>query len=367
MLRTRLVPAIGALALVIPLAACGGSDTAAAGTSGAPAVTNIRYVYCAETLSPSGAPFWIGDKLGFFAEENISVEMLPVAGGTGACLQLLAAGQADISAPSPDVVLSAASEGRELGLKYFYEIAPKFLFDATVLPDSPVQSFADLGGTTIGLASLGGSFELFAKAGLTAAGVDPADVSFVAVGTEAAAAESLAKGEIDALVINDVRYAALESAGYEFRYLDKPGVTADLFGAGLLARTAWLDENPEAATGYARAYAKSVLFAQANPEAAIQIHWDMFPQFAPTGDKAAALANALPVLNRRLDEIDDDGSAEHPWGQFTETSWDAYVEFLGLTGKVTDVSRFYTNDVSAKIGTIDIAAVQDKAKTWPTS
>ncbi|WP_431886436.1 ABC transporter substrate-binding protein [Micromonospora wenchangensis] len=364
MIRKRLFLA-GVLAVSLSATGCG--DDGAGGGADADGVSKVRYVYCAETLAASGAPFWIGEKLGYFAEEKISLEMLPVSGGTGACLQLLAAGQADISAPSPDVLVQAAADGRNLDLRYFYEVAPKFLFDATVLPDSPVRSFADLKDATIGLASLGGSFELFAKAGLRAAGVDPASVDFVAVGTEAAAAESLKKGDIDALVINDVRYAALEAAGYQFRYLDKPGVTANLFGAGLLARNAWLTENPEAAAGYARAYTKSVLFAKANPEAAIRIHWEQYPQFAPTGDRAKAMQAALPVLKRRIDVIEDDGSAEKPYGQFTTESWQAYVQFLGVQDKVKDVSAFYTNDVAAKIGSIDAAAVRDKATSWPTS
>ena len=361
MVRNRVLPALGALAVALSLVGCSESpDT----PPGAVPVTNIKYVYCAETLASSGAPFWIGEKLGYFAEENITLEMIPVSGGTGACMQLLAAGQADISAPSPDVVLSAAAEGRQLGLKYFYEVAPKYLFDAAVLPTSSVRSFADLKDKTIGVASLGGSFELFAKAGLKAAGVDVATVKFVAVGTEAAAAETLKKGDIDALVVNDVRYAALESAGYTFRYLPKPGVTNDLFGAGLVARAAWLDENPEAAAGYARAYTKSVIFAKTNPEAAIRLHWEMYPQFAPTGDRAAAMKDALAVLKRRIDVIDDDGSAAKPWGQFTDTSWRAYVSFLGVDSKISNVGDFYTNDVAAKIGTIDVAAVEAKAKSW---
>jgi NitT/TauT family transport system substrate-binding protein len=355
--KKRLLPFLALSALV--LSSCG-SD----GEESADGPTKITYVYCADTLSPSGAPFWIGDELGYFAEENIELEVIPVAGGTGACLQLLAAGRADISAPSPDVVLSAAAGGQELGLTYFYEIAPSFLFDATVTPDSDVESFADLEGATIGLASLGGSFELFVRAGLTDAGVDPDSVEMVAVGTEAAAAESLENGDIDALVINDVRYAALEQAGYTFRYLDKPDVTDRMFGAGLLARDAWLEEEPEAAEGYARAYAKSVLFAQENPEAAIKIHWDMYPQFAPTEDLDAAMTATLPVLERRLDQIEDDGSDEHPFGEFTEDSWDAYVEFLGLTDSIDDVTDFYTNDVTAEIGDIDIDEVQESARTW---
>jgi NitT/TauT family transport system substrate-binding protein len=361
-LTTKLIPLAGAL--VLALTACGGSDSTASGEGG---VTPIRYVYCAETLSPSGAPFWIGEALGYFEEEGIDLEMIPVSGGTGACLQLLAAGQADISAPSPDVVLSAAAEGQDLGLEYFYEVAPEFLFDATVPPDSDITSFADLEGATIGLASLGGSFEIFARTGLEDSGVDPDSVSFVAVGTEAAAAEALAAGDIDALVINDVRYAALEAAGYEFRYLEKPGVTAELFGAGLVGRTAWIEENPDAAAGYARAYQKSVIFAQANPEAAVQIHWELYPQFAPPGDTSAALADGVATLERRISVIDDDGSAERPYGEFTDGSWEAYVDFLGLGDGIEDVTEFYTNDVAAEVGEIDADAIREEADGWQPS
>src|SRR5699024_10273986 len=37
----------------------------------------------------------------------------------------------------------------------------------------------------------------------------------------------------------------------------------------------------------------------ANPEAAIQMHWDFYPSQAPTGDEGKALKENLPVVEDR--------------------------------------------------------------------
>lgn len=321
----------------------------------------IRYVYCAETLASSGAAFWIGQELGFFEEEGIELEMLTASGGTGQCMQMLAAGQADISAPGPEVVLGPVSQGQPLDVTYFYEISPEILLDTVVAADSDIQDYADLEGAVIGTGTAGGSMQIFAEAGLRDAGLEPTTATFVTASTGAAAGESLKGGEIDALVLNDVRLAALEANGYEFRYLARPALADRMFGAGLLARNDWLEENREAAVGYARAYTRSVIFTRENPEAAVRLHWELFPQFRPQGDEEEALRIDGAILARRLASTEGEGGEDAPWGQFDDDAWAAYAEFLGVTDTVPDLEQYYTNDIAEEMGEIDAEAVEELA------
>jgi NitT/TauT family transport system substrate-binding protein len=341
-------------------------ETTATGTQEAvPAEpVTIRYVYCAETLASSGAPFWIGQELGFFEEEGIAVEMLTASGGTGQCMQMLAAGQVDISAPGPEVVLGPVAQGQQIDATYFYEVSPEVLLDTAVPVDSPIQGYEDLAGAVVGTGTAGGSMQIFAEAGLRDAGLEPTAATFVTASTGAAAAESLAGGEIDALVLNDVRFAALEAAGYEFRYLPRPELTERMFGAGLLARNDWLEENPEAAAGYARAYTRSVIFTRTNPEAAIRLHWEMFPQFRPQGDEAEALRVDRAILDRRLSSTEGEGTEENPWGVFDDDAWTAYAEFLGVGAQIPDLTEYYTNEFAEQVGDVDEEAVEALAEDY---
>lgn len=339
----------------------GAAEVTAEETAAAAEPVQIRYVYCAETLASSGAPFWIGQELGFFEEEGIELEMLTASGGTGQCMQMLAAGQADISAPGPEVVLGPVSQGQPLDVTYFYEISPEILLDTVVAADSDIQDYADLEGAVIGTGTAGGSMQIFAEAGLRDAGLEPTAATFVTASTGAAAGESLRGGEIDALVLNDVRLAALEANGYEFRYLPRPALADRMFGAGLLARNDWLEENRDAAIGYARAYTRSVIFTRENPEAAVRLHWELFPQFRPQGDEEEALRIDGAILARRLSSTQGEGGDDAPWGQFDDDAWAAYAEFLGVTETVPDLEQYYTNDIAEEMGDIDAEAVEELA------
>src|SRR5690606_36354085 len=159
---------------------------------------------------------------------------------------------------------------------YNWNVRPVAKFG--LLPDSPIQRVADFAGRTIGVQDLSSGPTQLATASLRQAGLDPDnDVTFVAVGTGSSALVALPRGRADALMLYDSLYAAIEtSAEVELRYLAAEGIE-DLFATTIVAPREFVEENPDIVAGFGRAWAKADVWAQTNPEAAIQIMWQLYP------------------------------------------------------------------------------------------
>ncbi len=368
---------LGALALAS--AACAPAAPAVTSTTSAPAAQagaptppsskpkeKLSFVYAASSLPSSGAAVWIGKELGYFDEEGIDIEILTAAGGTGQVVQMIAAGQADVGAPSPEAILLPVSKGDNLPLKYFYLWARKTIFDVGLPPASTVKSYADLKGKTIGTDTIGGAMQIFAEAGLREAKVDPAkDVTWLAVGNGAAAAEALKTGKVDAMAQADVRWGLMNSLGYTFDYLPRPALGERLFGSAFVGRDEWIQKNPTLAAKFIRSVTKATIFGIENPDAAIKLHWKMYPESKPRGvDEAEALRQERLIYQARTRNVVFDGPQPHPWGLFSDDSWRAMIEYLGLGDKIKDPTAFYTNDVVKAMGQIDEAKVRERAKTF---
>src|SRR5262249_39633018 len=141
----------------------------------------------------------------------------------------------------------------------------------------------------------------FAKAVASSAGLDPdKDIKFLATGVGAPAAVALQKKEVDVLALWDTLQASLENRGLVFRRLDTP-IVFEMLGQTLATRDDYLAENPDVLVGFARGVAKATLFGLTNPEAAVRIHWKLFPASKPQGgDDAKLLKDALHVFDARF-------------------------------------------------------------------
>jgi len=64
----------------------------------------------------------------------------------------------------------------------------------------------------------------------------------------------------------------LENRGLEFVEF-RPTYYDKLLGTAIVTRTDMLEKRPDVAIGLARGVAEAVVFGQANPDAAIAIHW----------------------------------------------------------------------------------------------
>jgi len=172
---------------------------------------------------------------------------------------------------------------------------------------------------------------------------------------------------VDALSQFDTQYAMVDNAGVKLRLLDTKEI--DRYPSnGLLALEETLKSKRKEAVAVARGYAMGTVFAIANPEAAVRILYDVFPQTKPTGkDEATAVKDDTKVIQARITNWKLDKAGVKRWGENSEANYQAYAEFLLkwhiVKDKVT-AKDLITNELIDEINKFDAAKVTAEAKAW---
>ena len=250
--------------------------------------------------------------------------------------------------------------------------------------DSSIQKISDLKGKTIGVISMG-SGVLFAKAAVASAGLDPErDVKIVVAGEGAQTAAMVRSKQVDALSQFDTQYAMVENAGIKLRLLDA-GEIDHYPGSGLLALEETLRTRRKEAVALARGYAKGTIFAINNPEAAVRMLYEVFPQAKPTGkDETTAISDDIKVLQARIPNWRLENAGVTRWGESSEARCTQYLDFLLKWGVIKEkvgaqdlitnelideIDRFDSNRVAAdaKVYRFNIEKLQPPVKNDPTA
>lgn len=324
------------------------------------AETSLTWGVAASSFGPGQAPYTsLPQALGFWEEEGLEVEVMGFA-GSGATTQAVQAGQVDAGLASPTLLIPAVSEGADL-VAYFNQITSN-IFVPHVPEDSPVETVEDFAGATIGVQSLESSAIPLVKGMMDEAGVDPASAEFVAIGTGAEALSFVENGRVDVLGLFDTVYGELEALGLELRPVATESFEDLGFQQAIFTTQEWLDSERCAAIGVARGVAKSMAFAEANPEEAVELHWQVYPESKPSGvSDDEALAQAVRILERRNANT---GPVDGVWGGATADGLGKVITFLEqaeVIDEEIDVAELWTDELLDEINDFDEDAVRDAA------
>ena len=325
----------------------------------------VRVGWCAKTVSSAAAPFAIATKMGWFEKDGIKVDLVPLPGSTD-CVKLVATRELPYSLPSAEPLAIIRQQG--VKAKFFYTAYQGNIYGIAVPIDSPIKTVADLKGKKIGVTSMASAGVIVARALVKQAGMDPdKDVSIVVAGESAQTAALLNSKQIDALSQFDTQYALTENAGSKLRRLDHPEIK--LFPSnGLVALDETLKDKRKETVALGRGYAMGTAFAIANPEAAVRILWDVFPQTKATGkDEATALRDDLKTLEARIVNWRYEPVGAKHWGENVETNYQAYMDWLlvqGIIKQKTDAKDIVTNELIGEINTFDVNGVIAQAKAY---
>jgi NitT/TauT family transport system substrate-binding protein len=195
-------------------------------------------------------PLTIAVQRGYFKEAGLTIEVVDFPGGAKS-LQALVGGSAEVAAGSFEHVINMRARGQAL-----VAIALLARYPAIVLALKPdfaahYHSPADLRGHTVGITAPGSSTHMFLNNVLARAGVAPADVPVIGVGTGASAVAAMRRGELDALVHLDPVIHQLEASGDAKVVIDTrnaAGATAVYGGAYhaacLYTKQSYIDSHP---------------------------------------------------------------------------------------------------------------------------
>ena len=347
------------------LAVAFGFALASIGAGNAQGLKKVTIVHAVPQLSSSFAnesslPLY----LGFWKEEGLDVEV-NTAPGTAAAMQLIIGGQADIGVGNAHASMQARQKGANV-TSYYTSLRGDIF--GIALPAGGAKGLGELKGKTVGVSSFASGGASYAKGLLGSAGLEVGkDVTLAEVGVGGRAAAALKGGQVQALSLWDEMYARLAQSGVQLQPAIVDPRAKDLFASNLVVRADDLKNKRDILIGIARGIAKAQVFSQANPEAAVRIHWKVYPQSAPRDgitDKTVKDEAAILAVREKLYSKNAMGTGK--FGDIPPEKVSAVQNYLVETGqleKKLDASVYYTNELIDEINKFNDADIVARAKS----
>lgn len=338
MRRGRYWQAVAVLSVLMLLAAgCGGDDDGAAGGGdgggGGQAITVLLPNPSAVNVFNLCAA--IGE--GFLEEEGIDVTVEAVD-GSGAVLQAMVAGQAEVGLPGPGPVLNAHARGENV--RMFYNSFSQSLFGLVAPEDGDIRSVSDLQGQTIGVGTAEGAEVSYARAILADAGLEEdADYTFLPVGDGGQATAAFERGDIVAYSAAISDMAIIEARGLPLREITPEEFLA-YFGNGYAAMADYMEANPEIIQGFTTALLRGNEWALENKDGTLEHCAEINPEEGSDTELTSALYDAITERSQPL--------GDEPVGAFPPEGWEAWQQNLLDSGELEapldDLTAAYTNE-----------------------
>ncbi|NYF28074.1 ABC transporter substrate-binding protein [Microbacterium sp. JAI119] len=266
----RAAAAVGAVAVVGGLAACS-AETDEPGDDDA--LTSIRFVQ--EWPVPDGfwIPWVVAKDQGFYEDAGLDVDIMTPP-NVAATMQYLGTDEADIAFTTSVDIVTARSQGVPVvGIGAYGTSNNWGLMSKTSEPIDP----ADLEGKLVGTYNDAWSNAQLSMM-LASVGKTISDVTLVTA--DSSTVPLLVEDQVDVITgITNAEGSELESLGvtdYSIAYSKDFGAP-DAPVLMLAANEEWLSDNTEAAQSFMEATIKGLNYARNNPEEAIQIFMDTYP------------------------------------------------------------------------------------------
>ena len=213
-------------------------------------------------------PLTLADRLGYFKDEGLTVEIADFPGGAKA-LQAMVGGSADVVSGAFEHVVDMHANGIEVQEFVLQDNYSGIVLGLSKAKAGLYKSPKDLRGLKIGVTAPGSSTNIFVNALLARDGLPPDSVSIIGVGASSGAVAAMQKGEIDGISNLDPVITRLEKSGTIVAVVDTrtPQGMKDVYGGAyaagcLYARTEFLRKNPNTAAALASAMVRALLWLQ---------------------------------------------------------------------------------------------------------
>jgi NitT/TauT family transport system substrate-binding protein len=293
-------------------------------------------------------PLTVTDRLGFFKDEGLDVEISDLSGGARA-LQALMGGSADVVTGSFDHTIQMQAKGQPITAVVQLGRFPGFVLALVGPKAAAYKGPADLKGMKIGVTAPGSSTHFMVLHMMAQAGLKADEAAFLGVGAGSTAVAAAKRGEIDALVSVDPVINLLDSENAIRIVADTRTMegTKAVYGGPYPAAVLYLSP------AYAQSHPKTV---QALTNAFVRgLKWiasHSAEDIAKTMPPEYALGN-MPLLIR---SIRSSIPMYSPDGRLNRESADTALKVLrefdsAVRGAKIDVTKTYTDSFLDKVAT----------------
>lgn len=257
----------------------------------------------------SFAPIFIADKLGYYEDEGVDMQLILVE-GTGPAIQALVGGSAQFAAVDSGGTVQPFEKGAQVlaiqanvnKLTMDFVLSNDALAKTGVTPESSIEErFKALDGLMIGITSPGAATDIFTRYYLNQVGLVPEqDTKLLAVGAGPSLAAALKSGQIDGFMLSPPTPQQVEANGdgkiiISASLGDVPGL--DNFPYEVInVMKSYAESEPETVRAVARALARANNLMIDDLDAAVEalkLHFDKVdPELLRAG--AESVANAVP-------------------------------------------------------------------------
>lgn len=238
-------------------------------------------------------PLTIAERLGYFRDEGLTIEISDFAGGAKA-LEAMIGGSVDVVAGAYEHTINMQSKGQRIRSFALMGQSPAISIGVATAKAATVRGPKDLKGLKIGVSAPGSSTNVALNVYLAKGGLKPSDVSVIGVGTGAGSLAALRSGQIDGMSNIEPVITMLEQKN-EMKILVSTRTAKDtetLFGGAMPAATLYAPEEfirkyPRTTQALANAIVRADRWlAKAGPSDVLKT----VPENYQLGDKALYLA-----------------------------------------------------------------------------
>ena len=204
--------------------------------------TPIRTAYSA--LSAGIGTLWLTHEDGHFRKHGLESNLIYIRGGSTA-VQAILAGEIQFGHLSPAPMLTAWAQGADF--VWVGTTTHQMVF--TLLADPSINKGIDLKGKKIGITRIGSASDLAVRAALEQFGVNPKDVTMVALGGIPEILAAMRAGAVNAGILSPPTSTAARDLGYK-SLLHIPDLGREFTFSGIAAKRSFVQSQPEIVRSY---------------------------------------------------------------------------------------------------------------------
>lgn len=327
----RLAAAALSSALLVSLAACAGSSSAAEKNEAGKTV--IKYQGSAGSVTVPE----LAAHLGYLP--NIDLEWLGNVAGGPESIQATATGETDFGSAFNGAIVKLRDSGAKVTSVISYYGSDELTnVGVYVLDGSPVKSARDLIGKSIGVNTLGAQYEFqitewLAQEGLTKEEIAQVELKVV---PPANAEQVLRQGQVDGVILGTIALEVAKERGGIREVFNDLDVFGPASNGSLIFRDDYIEKNPEVVKEFVAGVARAIRWTQlTDPEDVRKVYTEILTTRGRGED-----TNSVKYY-RSL-------GVSTPGGVITDSEYSTWIDQLNRTGglKNTDITTadVYTND-----------------------